>query len=299
MKLAVNLYLRKLSLILVATTSLIGACSAIKLGYNNAAAFAYTYLSSKVDFNEQQSAVVKAKLANMVGWHRTNELPALGRELEYARAVLYPNNANPEPIQFEQVQALNKSIRDSLRRTANAAAPEIAGAMLTLHTGQLEDIRRAIQKSNEDYRKERLMPDENKRLGEARKRMEDRFERWLGRLNTEQKNLVSQWAKAEGIHAEQRYQARLERQQRFIALATQASGGKIDEKTLARQLADLLNDWQTPDTSTEVKTANNRQDATVQLIVDVVNAATLDQRKRAAERAATWAEDFSILASSQ
>ncbi|HEX4855328.1 MAG TPA: hypothetical protein VFV28_00835, partial [Limnobacter sp.] len=60
------------TLLLAVSMVLVGACSAIRLGYNNAPAVAYTYLGSKVDFTDEQSAFLKASLAEIVQWHRRN-----------------------------------------------------------------------------------------------------------------------------------------------------------------------------------------------------------------------------------
>ena len=148
--------IRSRTWLLLGTVMVLGACSAIKLGYNNSATFAHTYLTSKVDFDSDQSALMKTSLRGLVEWHRNNELPLLAEELQKARMILAPKGETIQPVNATQVQALNLSIRASLRRTANEAAPVIAKNMLELRPAQIADIQAALDKSNQDYREERM-----------------------------------------------------------------------------------------------------------------------------------------------
>lgn len=293
-----KLGIRPRTFLLIASIALISACSAIKLGYNNSATFAHTYLTSKVDFDSDQSSLLKTSLVEIVEWHRNQELPLLARELTNVQQALLPRNGIVEPVTASQVQALNQALRISLRRTANQAAPIIAKNMLGLWPNQIQDIQEALDKSNKKYREERLMQSTDQRVAASAQRMDERFERWLGTLTPVQQKRVEAWARAETHRAESRYQKRLERQQYFMSLVKQASNRQTDQATLTREIARLLNEWQSPTSAAEKQESEQRQKATIALIVDVLNTATPQQRDNAAERAAGWATDFLILASS-
>lgn len=283
--------------VLLASIVFLSACSAIKLGYNNSVTFAHTYLSNKVDFDDKQSALLRTSLEELVQWHRSNELPKLARELQTIQTTLAAGDSVIEPVTTAQVQALNQTVRTSLRRTANQAAPLIAKNMLGFHPNQMPEIQAALKKSNEKYREERLPSNPEKRLEQSAERMTERLERWLGNLNKQQLVLVDNWAKNRSNNPEIWFQKRVERQQRFMVLANQAANRQIDQTALSQQIAVLLNDWQNPANAAEKREAELRQQATIALIVDVLNVADATQRNNAADRAAGWAEDFQILAS--
>ena len=291
--------IRSRTWLLLGTALVLGACSAIKLGYNNSATFAHTYLTSKVDFDSDQSALMKTSLRGLVEWHRNNELPLLAEELQKARLVLAPRGENLQPVTAAQVNALNQAIRTSLRRTADEAAPVIAKNMLGLWPNQISDIQEALNKSNQDYREKRMASNAAERVEKSVERMAERFERWLGDLNPKQMARIEQWAKSAANNPEQNYEKRLKRQQVFMQLVSQSANRQIDQATLTREVSHLLNDWQTPNNASEKKDFELRQQAVVDLVVDVLNAANMQQRNNAAERAASWAEDFQILASKQ
>jgi hypothetical protein len=289
--------IRPAAFLLIASIALISACSAIKLGYNNSATFAHTYLTSKVDFDSDQSSLLKTSLVEIVEWHRNQELPLLALELNNIQQALLPRNGTVEPVTALQVQAFNQTLRNSLRRTANEAAPIIAKNMLGLWPNQVKDIQNALEKANKEYREERLAKSPELQQEKSVERMTKRFEDWLGDLNPTQKSRIEAWAQTDTSQANNRYQKRLARQQQFIALVKQASNRQIDQTTLAREVSRLLNGWQTPANTAEKNENDQRQKATIALVVDVLNLATADQRASAAERAASWAKDFQILAS--
>ena len=284
-------------LLLMAGLAMLSACSAIKLGYNNSASIAHTYLTSKVGFDSDQSALLKTSLNEIVEWHRNAELPVLAGELQTARQALAVLDGVVTPVNASQVHALNMAIRASLRRTANEAAPVIAKNMLGLWPNQVSDIQEALNKSNTDYREERLMQSADERVRASAERMTERFEGWLGTLNPTQVQQIQAWAQREIRWAELRYERRLQRQQQFMALVNKAANRQIDQATLSQEIAYLLNAWQTPSTADEKQQSEQRQKATIALIVDVLNSATAKQRNTAADRAAAWAKDFQILAS--
>ena len=291
--------IRSRTWLLLSTALVLGACSAIKLGYNNSATFAHTYLTSKVDFDSDQSALMKTSLRGLVEWHRNNELPLLAEELQKARLVLAPRGENLQPVTAAQVNALNQAIRTSLRRTADEAAPVIAKNMLGLWPNQISDIQEALNKSNQDYREKRMASNAAERVEKSVERMAERFERWLGDLNPKQMARIEQWAKSAANNPQQNYEKRLKRQQVFMQLVSQSANRQIDQATLTREVSQLLNDWQTPGNASEKKDFELRQQAVVDLVVDVLNAGNMEQRQNAAKRAASWAEDFQILASKQ
>ena len=291
--------IRSRTWLMLGTALVLGACSAIKLGYNNSATFAHTYLTSKVDFDNDQSALMKTSLRGLVEWHRNNELPLLAEELQKARLVLAPKGESLQPVTAAQVAALNQAIRTSLRRTADEAAPVIAKNMLGLWPNQIADIQEALNKSNQDYRDKRMASNAAERIKQSVERMAERFERWLGDLNPKQMARIEQWAKSAANNPQQNYEKRLKRQQVFMQLVSQSANRQIDQATLTREVSQLLNDWQTPANASEKKDFELRQQAVVDLVVDVLNAGNMEQRQNAAKRAASWAEDFQILASKQ
>ncbi|HEX4842412.1 MAG TPA: DUF6279 family lipoprotein [Limnobacter sp.] len=274
----------------------LAACSAIKLGYNNAAGLAHTYLMSSIDWDNQQSIQVREGLDRILAWHRQHELPKLAMQLEQAKNKLASTGHAQSKITVAELEIEYKNIQASLARTANAAAPEIAKVMLALQPDQIAQIQQALQESNKEYSEERLPKSRAKRLEASAERMEKRFERWLGSLDRAQTARIALWAEQSLQYSELRYQRRLERQAEFVRLASLAANRQIDETTLSQSVASLLNAWQNPTTPQARQYTKDRQAETLHLVADVLNMASRTQRERAAGQAAGWAKDFMVLA---
>ncbi|HEX4916320.1 MAG TPA: DUF6279 family lipoprotein [Limnobacter sp.] len=274
----------------------LAACSAIKLGYNNAAGLAHSYLMSSIEWEETQSIEVRDGLDRILAWHRQHELPLLAAQLMQAKRRLVFTQQTPGTITVAELEEQYKAIQASLARTANAAAPEIAKVMLGLRPDQIGQIQQALQESNKEYSEERLSKSRTKRIEASAERMEKHFERWLGSLDRAQKERIALWAEQSLQYSALRYQRRLERQTEFVRLASLSANRQIDERALRQQVASLLNGWQNPTTEQAQQYTKDRQAATLQLVADVLNMASRTQRERAAAQAAGWAKDFTVLA---
>ncbi len=290
----IRIVLQRSALAMAAVLAL-SACSAVKLGYNNSASIAHTYLVNKIDFEPQQEALLKTSLTSLVAWHRQHELPILADALKNAREVLAPSDGAMAPVSVEQLREVNQVLRDSLRRTAEQVAPAMARSLLGLYPNQVQDIQRQLDKSNDDYRKDRLATDPEQQWIDNAKRTVSRFERWLGKLSPNQRERIEQWAQGNAQQAQANYERRLARQQEFMNLVSLAANRQIDHSTLSLELAKLLNRWQTPATALEMKQAKARQEKALSMTADVLNLASPKQRANAAKEAQKWANDFTIL----
>ena len=74
-------------LLAIMAVCLLQACSAIKLAYNNASEFGYWWLDGYVDFTESQTLKVRAELARLQQWHRSDELPKIADLLQKAQRL--------------------------------------------------------------------------------------------------------------------------------------------------------------------------------------------------------------------
>ncbi|MDH4395512.1 MAG: DUF6279 family lipoprotein [Limnobacter sp.] len=276
--------------------TLLQGCSAIQLGYNNGATFAHTYISSQIDLEPEQSALLKDKLKGLIEWHRANELPLIAKQLREVQAVMSSTAASPQKITPLQVAELNKSFQGTLTRSAEQIAPALAELLLTLNPSQMKGLQQNIEESNESYRDKWMPSNKSKRLQVAAEGMEKRLERWYGKLNDEQKLLIQEWAASKPDDADHKYAVRIEQQKTFLKLATQAANRQITQTELSAELIKWVQNWQTKREVNKGLKAMADQDRTVQLVVDVSNIANAKQRKHAAERAGGWAEDFAQLA---
>ncbi|MGJ7612466.1 MULTISPECIES: DUF6279 family lipoprotein [unclassified Variovorax] len=162
----------------------LGACSAIKLAYNNLPTVSYWWLDGYLDFDSEQSPRVRDELAQLLAWHRQNELPRLGALLQDAQA-LAPGEVTPE-----QVCATAERIRERLLAVTERAEPAGTELALSLTGAQLQQLERKYAKNNADYRKDWLDRTPAQVHEKRYDQFLDRAEDFYGRLTPEQRDLL-------------------------------------------------------------------------------------------------------------
>ena len=173
---------RIIGLLLLAAA--LGACSAIKLAYNNLPEVSYWWLDAYVDFDGSQTPKVRDELAQLLAWHRQNELPRVLGLLQEAQALA------PRDVTAAQACRMADEIRERLLAVAERAEPAGTELALSLGEAQLRQLERKYAKNNADYRKEWL----GRSAAEVQEKRFDKFverlEDFYGRLTAEQRELV-------------------------------------------------------------------------------------------------------------
>jgi hypothetical protein len=201
---------RIIGVLLVAAA--LGACSTIKLAYNNLPELSYWWLDAYVDFDGSQTPKVRDELAQLLSWHRQNELPRVLGVLQEAQALA------PRDVTAAQACRMADQIRERLLAVTERA--ELAGTelALSLTEAQLQQLERKYAKNNAEYRKEWL---DRSRAEVQEKRYEkflDRLEDFYGRLTPEQRELVRQQVAQSVFDPRLAGSERRQRQQEALAL---------------------------------------------------------------------------------
>ena len=216
----------------------LGACSAVRLAYNNLPELAYWWLDDYLDFNGAQSLRVKEELTNQLAWHRANELPRIGAILQQAEALA------PGDVTAAQACATTDDIRARLLATAERVEPVVAELAIGLDDAQLAQLERKYAGVNADWRKDWLdrtpAYQQNKRYEQFLKNGEE----FYGPLNEAQRDLLRQqvaqavWsARATGAQRQQRQQEALSMLRRLRSEGASASEARKAIHTYVVQIA--------------------------------------------------------------
>lgn len=169
---------------IIGVALLLAACSATRLGYNNAPQLAWWWLDGYLDFDGGQAPRVKEQLERWLAWHRQTQL------LDYAEFLdaLQPQAAAATtPAQmcgrYEQVR---QHLRPALDHALQAAA-EIAPS---LQARQITYLEARFVKSNAEFRKDYLQPDREAQRMAALERSVGSAERFYGKLLPAQRQLL-------------------------------------------------------------------------------------------------------------
>ena len=194
----------------LALAALVSACSAVKIGYNQAPALAFWYLDGYADFTDAQSLQVKADLSRLQIWHRQTQLPEYADLLQRLEPIML---ANMSP---EQVCAVVPDVRRKLAAVFSQIEPAAVALASSLQPEQLLHMQRKFARGNADYRKDFIdaTPDaiRTKRYDQAVSRADMLY----GPLDSQQLRRISQLVDQSSFNAALAYAERLRRQQDML-----------------------------------------------------------------------------------
>lgn len=271
---------------------LLGGCSAVRVGYNQAPTLAWWWLDGYMDFDATQAPKVKDTLAQWFAWHRSTQLP------DYADLLAAAQQQVMQPATPAQVCRWNDDLRVRLTVAFAQGVPLAADLLPLLKPAQLAQLERRYRKSNLEFEEDFLQqPDERQKA--AIKRTVDRAEMLYGRLDDNQRRLIAAGVAASPFDPAAWYAERQALQSQTLqTLARLTAGGpaRADrESNLAglKALADRVlrappgpyRDYQ-----------QRLTDYNCEFIARLHNSTTPKQRLAARDRLHGWEEDLRALA---
>jgi hypothetical protein len=164
---------------------LLGGCSAVRIGYNQAPTLAWWWLDGYMDFDAEQAPKVKEALNQWFAWHRTTQLP------DYANLLAAAQVQVLQPATPQQVCRWADDLRQRLSLAFAQGVPMAAEQLPTLRPEQQAHLERRYRKSNRDFEDDFMQQEADERLKAAVKRTVDRAEMLYGRLDERQRQLVA------------------------------------------------------------------------------------------------------------
>ncbi|SFQ37403.1 hypothetical protein SAMN03159339_0127 [Variovorax sp. 770b2] len=198
----------------------LGACSAVKLAYNNLPEVSYWWLDGYFDFDSTQTPKVRDELAQLLAWHRQNELPKVIALLQETQG-LAPGEVTPA-----QACTLADGIRERLLAVTEHAEPATTDLALTLSESQLQQLERKYAKVNNEYRKDWLDRTPAQVQDKRYDQFLDRTEDFYGRLTAEQRDLLKQQVAQSAFNPQLADAERRKRQQEALAMLREFSTRK-------------------------------------------------------------------------
>ena len=159
---------------------LLGACSALRIGYGQATDLLYWYLDGYVDFNASQTPQVREALSQWMAWHRRTQLADYANLLARAQTEVLADTSAARVCEWqgELIQRANTAF--------DRAVPAAADFLLTVTPQQVRHLERRQTKKNEEFRDDYLQPDPRKRADMTLRRTVERAETLYGKLTEAQ-----------------------------------------------------------------------------------------------------------------
>ena len=270
---------------------LLASCSSIKLGYNNADTLLVYSLDSYLDLDETQEKLVRERVRELLGWHRSTQLRAYARLLDDGERQV--GNGR---VTADEVLAFQQAMNDKLMRVGEQAAPELARLALTLQPAQVDRFAGKLARDNAKARREFVKTAGRETLDDRVKAYAERAESWFGSLSREQLELV-RTALAARPSGQQVWMEERERRQRdLVTLLRRIVDERPTEPIAAQWLRDYLAQLAQPDDAQRRARVLESRRGNAQLIAQLINGASPAQKAALARKLRGYAQDFSTLA---
>ena len=164
---------------------LLSGCSALRIGYSQAADLAYWWLDGYADFDSEQTRRLREALAQWFAWHRKTQLPDYAQLLARAQAEVRAETT-PTRVCEWQLELLKRA-----HTAFEQAAPAAAEWALSVTPQQIQHIERRYAKANDEFRDDYLQEDPRERNEATIKRAVERAESLYGRLDDSQRARIA------------------------------------------------------------------------------------------------------------
>ena len=269
---------------------LTGACSAVKIGYNNVPDLAYWWLDGYADFNETQSSRVRDELLRLHQWHRATELPKAADLLHKTRELV------PKEVSPEQVCSLFEDLRSRLEAVHAQAEPGIVAVAMSLTPAQLSHMDAKFGKTNSAWRGDWLEGTPEEKQAKRMKSAVERAEQVYGTLGEAQLAIVRASIARSGFDPQLSYTERLRRQQDLLQTLRQITASRESSTLATTALRGYLDrSLNSPNTAYRAYSGKALLDS-CRATALLHNSTSAAQRERAAQRLAAYERDFRELA---
>lgn len=271
---------------------LLGGCSAMQTGYNNAPSLLYWWLDGYVDFNPAQADPVRDSLVSLQAWHRREELPA------YADLLQRLQQESAQNVTPQQVCKPLDQARGHLQRLGAQGAMAFAAVVPTLQPEQLRHLARQLEKHDQKWREEWLDGTAEERLQRRFKRTVDRYEDLYGRLNESQRRYLRQRLTEVGFDARIVWAERLRRQQDLLRVLQEHRNGDRPAHVEAELLAWVQRSFEPPDPATRAYLQRLFEQG-CQTLAELHSSSSPEQRRRVAGKLQGYENDLRALIASR
>lgn len=266
---------------------LVSACSAIRIGYNQADTLLAWMADDYFDFDATQKQDFKTRIDRLLKWHRDEQLP------DYSRFLADIKKRGQHDFTTADAAWLVEGAKTRFRTLARHGARDAAELLATLTPDNIRALEKQYDKVNQkfvrEYKLNGSIEDRKRaRLDRTLKQLRD----WAGPLTHAQEERIKAVNDAIPSTDALRHQDRQRRQKELIALL-QLRHNKAE---FAPQLQTWLTDWEKGRTPEFDKAQQESYEKRVALHLEVERMLTPQQREHVLYKLQGYIDDIQALA---
>jgi hypothetical protein len=278
------------ALTLAALALALAACSAVKLGYNYADSYVLYSLDEYLELSDEQEVFVRRRMDSLLVWHRSTQLRDYASFIETARARL------DGPVTADDVVAFNLELNTKLLALGDRLAPDLAQLALSLKPEQIDRLAKRFEESASKARKSLVQTSAREYVDERVQKITRRAEYWFGPLNRAQADAVRRSLVSRPASDEWWISERGRRLQDLVALLRRVQAEQPGEAVATRWVRAYFAQLALPLEPERRVQLDAYRRGNAEMIAELVNLATPEQRATLDRKLAGFAQDFVGLA---
>jgi hypothetical protein len=270
---------RRLSIFFVALV--LGGCSMVRFAYENADVYLRWRIENYFDLQGALADELDERVAAFMAWHRAKALPQYAKLMDEA-GQRFARGLQPADLDWGY-DAVRAQAKESLREGAERLAPLLD----RLSPREIAHFERRLAEDNRKFERENLRGSERERRKRRTERNVERLEDWLGALSQTQVERVALYSARAPLLDEFRNADHKRLQAELVAM--------LRAREARKRLADVAANWERGRDPAYAAALDASRKEYIALALDLERSLSREQRARAAERLARFAEDFRTL----
>jgi hypothetical protein len=269
---------------------LLGACSAMRIGYNNADSLIVFSLDDYLDLSSEQSDLARERAGALMNWHRSTQLRDYAQVIDAARARI------EGPVTASEVLTFNEALNNRLAAVGDQAAPDLAQLALTLSQAQLDRLTRKLTSDTSKARRELVKFAGKETIDDRVKRYAERVEDWFGSVSPAQREVLRSALLQRPAAAEWWIDERERRQRELIRVLRRIQSEQPSTAVATTWLRGYFAELRSSSDAQRRAKMEEFRRTNAELIATLINSASPAQRAHLSAKLGGYAEDFSALA---
>ncbi len=164
---------------------LLAGCSSARLAYDNADWLVVRYAENRVGLTEAQREQLREGMRQWLSWHRRERMP------EYRGRLQWMVDAVADGLDPLEAHRFVGEVRAGYQMLVADLVPLAARTLADLETGQVERLAERFREDNEEFARDHVEPDHERRAEHRQQAWRRRIERWVGALEPAQREWLA------------------------------------------------------------------------------------------------------------
>jgi hypothetical protein len=263
-----------------------------RLAYSNGETLSYWWLDRYVGFDSRQTSFVKSELANLFAWHRKTQLQ------DYVQFLKQAQSRAHRQVTEAELQDDYGHIQKHILVLTDHALPVLAELALSLSPEQIDNIQEKFARNNDDYRKDHLRGNVEKRQNFRYKKALRQAENWFGSFTPEQEAQIRTISDARPLNNELALADRMQRQAATISLLKKIQSEKPNRDVAMTMIRHHM-------VASLERSANAQhkefydvfRTSSIHMTTAIINGTTPAQKEHFIKTTQRWIDDFVALSS--